>query len=178
METSLLQQSFTKGKSLLSFLRFLFFVKADWNNPYAREAYFGVAYSTYLDMDVPQFAYAFIYWRTFWFPQVFSHLWVELLCIIASLFAFGHRFSKQLLKYWKHDCWIPRWDLFSFGKKWQTVLQSGCTCIPPVSRESSCWFSPSSNWYCHYFEFGSPDFGEGAVSSGEILIPCPGIEPG
>lgn len=52
--------SFTKGQTPLGFLRFFFFNKSDQNNPYAKEIYFGVAYSALLDMDVPQFVYAFV----------------------------------------------------------------------------------------------------------------------
>ena len=81
----------------------------------------------------------------------FKLLWILLLCIIASLFEFGDRFLKQLTKYWRHDYWIPRWDLFSFGKNCPAVLQSVCICILPAVRESSYCSSFSSIWYGHIF---------------------------
>lgn len=54
-----------KGKLLLVFWDFFFLNKSDQNNPYAKEIYFGVAYSALLDMDVPQFVYAFVCWKTY-----------------------------------------------------------------------------------------------------------------
>ena len=64
--------SITKRQLLLSLLRvlffffFSFFMEVDLSNPHSREAYFGVACSTCFDMDIPQFDYAFIYWRIPW----------------------------------------------------------------------------------------------------------------
>ena len=62
MELSLINVNVLHKRANSSWFSEIFFFlnKSDQNNPYAKEIYFGVAYSALLDMDVPQFVYAFV----------------------------------------------------------------------------------------------------------------------